>query len=105
MNTVDTPPVNGWEAIVGTSFHQSCGMELNQVIWDEEKMELSGILKRPKGQQGTITVVGLDNLGYQVMTPKGQVSCVKGANGSILIPITTEDDVTSWKMKMLLSAK
>lgn len=86
--------------IAGTSFHQSCGMELNQVIWDKEKKELSGTLKRPKGQQGFINVVGLGDNDYRVITSDGQVSCVKSANGSILIPIITEDDVTSWKVSL-----
>jgi len=86
--------------IVGTSFHQSCGMELNQVVWNEDKKELSGTLKRPKGQQGFINVVGLGDRDYRVITSGGQVNCVKSANGSILIPIITEDDVTSWKVSL-----
>jgi hypothetical protein len=87
--------------VAGTSFHQSCGMELDQVIWNKDKRELSGTLKRPKGQQGFINVVGLGDCDYRVITSGRQVSCTKSANGSILIPIITEDDVTNWKVSLV----
>ena len=86
--------------IAGTSFHQSCGMELEKVVWDEEKSELSGVLKRPKGQQGTISVVGLGDLDYEAVTSGRQASFVKGANGSVFIPFNTEDDATYWKIRI-----
>jgi hypothetical protein len=91
--------IKPYPCVVGTEFHQSCGMELEKVVWDETKSELSGLLKRPKGQIGTITINGSGKSVSEAMVDDRKAICINGANGSILLPIITEKDETFWKVR------
>jgi len=44
--------------VLGTSFHQSCGAELEEVGWDARKGVLSGRVNRSAGQGGALFVAG-----------------------------------------------
>jgi hypothetical protein len=73
--------------IVGTTFHQSGGCELESVKWDGER--LAGKLSRPPGIQGKIFAVGCGNE-VQSAAVNGKDSVVYGAaNGSLVLPIQT----------------
>ncbi len=85
--------------VVGTGFHQSCGMELENVVWNESEKTLSGTLKRPEGQIGAIAINGLGNSECEATIENRKASLINGANGSILLPIITENDNTHWQVK------
>jgi len=84
--------------VVGTSFHQSSGIELKNVQWNEVDEELSGELYRPAGEQGSITVVGFDWENTRVIIGDKPVNAQPGAFKSLVIPVITESDITSWKV-------
>jgi hypothetical protein len=82
---------------VGTTFHQSGGLELSGVIWDAETKTLSGELHRPPGQNGLIIIAGIKP-SHKVAAMVEAVSAPTqhGANGSLCIPVVTREWVTEW---------
>ncbi|HZP83884.1 MAG TPA: alpha-galactosidase [Chthonomonadaceae bacterium] len=83
--------------IVGTSFHQSGGVELEGVAW--EGNALHGTLRRPAGHQGTLAVAGSPGAPTQATVGGKPVAVRRGANGALLLPITTESDTTAWEVR------
>jgi len=87
--------------VVGTTFHQSCGMELRNVRWDEQQAELSGELVRPAGQQGSITIGGMGAASVEAMIDGCAVQPIPAAFDSLVIPISTTADLTRWSIRRL----
>ncbi len=85
--------------VVGTTFHQSCGMELRNVRWDEQQAELSGELVRPAGQQGSITIGGMGSTDVEVTVAGCAVQPIPAAFDSLVIPVSTATDVTRWRVR------
>lgn len=84
--------------VIGTSFHQSCGTELRKVAWNEKTSTLSGILCRPAGESGSITVAtnGMNPLKAKV---GGTVTPFRmGSNGSVVLPVTVMDSGMHWSL-------
>jgi len=90
-------PVRPHPWIVGTSFHQSGGAELTDVAWGGHV--LSGVLVRPASQQGYIVVAGNEGLSLTAIVAGSTVRCRPGANGSVIVPVTTSGDVTPWRVE------
>jgi len=84
---------------VGTSFHQSGGMELADVAWNASALPLRGALVRPAGEHGCITVAGaLD--GTPELLVDGMPSPVRrGAGGSLVFDVVTRRDTTTWQLR------
>jgi hypothetical protein len=84
-----------WPA--ASTFHQSGGVELKDVRWS--KLTLSGVLKRPAGQSGTLILAAE---GWEVVEARvggRRVPVQIGANGSVLVPVLTERDATPWSVR------
>ena len=84
--------------VVGTGFHQSCGFELSDVRWDDAAKRLSGRVNRPSGDQGSITVAGVNGLSVHAQVDGRDVPVRSGAFGSIVLPITVEGDGLDWEL-------
>ncbi len=85
--------------VVGTSFHQSCGQELEDVRWDPDSLTLSGIIRRPPGESGVIVIAtnGMRPVYQQV---NGQfVPIRRSANHSLVLPIIISGDITPWSVR------
>jgi len=85
--------------VVGASFHQSCGTELQRVRWDSRHLRLSGELHRPTGSLGEITVTGLAGHAPKASVAGREVHARPGANGSIVVPVEASADVTPWEIR------
>ncbi|MBN1351097.1 alpha-galactosidase, partial [candidate division KSB1 bacterium] len=85
--------------VVGTSFHQSCGTELQQVTWDAASGTLSGELHRPRGESGVIVIAPADYELIDVMVQQHKAQVRPGANGSLTIPITCANSATPWRAR------
>jgi hypothetical protein len=82
--------------VVGSSFHQSCGAELRQVVWDAASSTLSGELHRPAGEIGFIA---LADGGGRVLSAEVEGRAVpvrRGANGSLVLAVTVGQQPASW---------
>jgi len=87
--------VHPW--VVGTTFHQSGGVELSNVVWDSSGT-LTGELNRPAGQQGYIVVVGPPNARATAKVDEQLVHPLPGANGSLAIPVVSKGPRTRWEL-------
>jgi hypothetical protein len=84
--------------VVGTSFHQSCGVELKKVAWNAQTSTLSGELDRPLGESGYIAI---DTAG---LTPRSAtiggraVTVTPSGKGAWLLPITVDASPCTWQV-------
>ncbi len=86
---------------VATTFHQSGGMELADVKWDSSSRTLSGTLHRPPGETGAIIVAGVrSNRDVKVTVDGRRTPGRSSANGSLAIPVVTQEWVTSWSVEV-----
>jgi hypothetical protein len=85
--------------IVGTSFHQSCGAELQNLAWDEASGVLSGEVRRPAGETGfvAISTAGMTAVTCQVDGVSAPYR--PGANGSLILPVTMKADTAEWQVR------
>ncbi len=91
-------PVRPHPWVVGTSFHQSCGAELDDVRWDGEAGVLSGRLSRPPGHAGFVMI---EAAGQEVISADVDGSptvLAPSANGAWRLPVTTGRNVTEWRV-------
>jgi hypothetical protein len=86
--------------IVGTSFHASGGLELQNVKWNEKKQELSGKLLRPPSEEGFVLIAGLNGKSTQATVANHSSSILPGANGSVKVPIAARREVTYFTIKI-----
>ncbi len=82
---------------VGTTFHQSGGMELQDVSW--RAGTLSGTLHRPPGQSGSIIIAAGGAAPRDARAGRRKVPWHSGASGSIHLPVVTESDTTRWQVR------
>jgi hypothetical protein len=86
---------------VATSFHQSGGLELSDVAWDARRRRLTGILRRPAGQQGVLTVAGVAPDARPLCRVGGSsVRAWRSANAALCVPIATRADATRWSVEV-----
>jgi Melibiase len=84
--------------VVGSSFHQSCGTELDAVAWDEATRTLRGTVWRPAGDTGDI-VISPGEHKVTACEVDGQPSPIRpGANGTVVLPITMPGDSAPWEV-------
>ena len=87
---------------VATTFHQSGGLELTDVKWDTSRRTLSGQLHRPAGEAGVIVVAGIPSEARVTATVNGRsVSAQQSANGSLALPVSTDQAVTRWRIRFI----
>ncbi len=84
--------------VVGTTFHQSGGCELANVVWDERGV-LTGELRRPPGQQGFIVIAGGAGTPTSATVGGRPAQPRAGANGAVVLPVVTETEVTPWEVR------
>jgi len=84
--------------VVGTSFHQSGGVELSKVVWDDKGV-LEGDLRRPEGHRGWIVIAGSNHPPELASVGGDEVAIVPGSNGSWLLPVATQEDLTHWQVR------
>ena len=82
--------------VVGTSFHQSCGSELTDVVWDDTTRTLSGKVNRPPGEYGFVALAGGDAKSAEV--DSSSVPITMGSGGSVRIPVICREDGASWSV-------
>ncbi|MBI4557685.1 MAG: alpha-galactosidase [Candidatus Hydrogenedentes bacterium] len=84
--------------ILGASFHQSCGAELQEVRWDPGSSTLSGEIHRPAGESGFLVLtdagrrVVSSEVGGHIVAPR------RGANGALLVPVIVDRSPTPWRV-------
>lgn len=81
--------------VVGTTFHQSGGTELSNVVWDP-RGTLTGELNRPAGQQGYVIIAGTSGMPATASVGGEQVCPRPGANGSVILPVLSRGPGTTW---------
>lgn len=84
---------------VGTSFHQSCGAELQDVRWDPAENALSGRLARPARQSGAIFICAAGCRFVSAEANGAAIPVLTTANDGLNLPIITQKDGTYWKLK------
>jgi hypothetical protein len=85
--------------VAGTSFHQSCGTELEGVRWEPESRTLSGALRRPKGSVGTLTVAPAGRLVLDAAAGGRGLAWRSGSRGSIVVALEATADLTPWAIR------
>ena len=84
--------------VLGASFHQSCGIELRDVRWDEATLTLGGEIHRPVGESGRIIITDTGKR-IRFCEVDGQpVPLKRGANGSWCIPVVMRHDTADWRV-------
>ncbi|MBI3921270.1 MAG: alpha-galactosidase [Armatimonadetes bacterium] len=84
--------------VLGTSFHQSGGVELRDVAWDDQRNALRGTLCRPSGQRGYISVADSGREIARAEVNGRSVTPRRGSNGAVFLPVITEEDHTEWEV-------
>lgn len=85
--------------VVGTTFHQSNGLELEQVRWQKATGTLSGVLRRPPGQMGSVVVAGVPpNARLRARVVGKPTTPWRAANQCAVIPVSTAAFSTSWSL-------
>ena len=99
MLVIRRPRPHPWP--VATTFHQSGGMDLSGVKWDNRRHTLSGKLHRPPGETGMIVVAGIPTDARVTATVNGRsVSAQQSANGSLALPVATDQAITRWRIRI-----
>ncbi len=83
---------------VGTTFHQSGGVELVGVAWDGTSRRLSGRVARPAGQCGSITIAGALPGTPRVTVAGRAVTPRPVAHGGLAFDVVTEGAATEWQV-------
>lgn len=84
--------------IAGTGFHQGCGTELGEVRWDAARTTLSGVLRRPRGSAGTITISAAGSGVAEAASGGRKLSWRRGSRGSIVLQLEATDAVTPFRV-------
>jgi hypothetical protein len=90
--------VHPW--VVGTSFHQSCGLELSDVVWNEANATLSGRLNRPAGENGNIVVAGFRGQDVRANFDGRDAFVREDALGSGTVSVTIPNDSAEWEFRL-----
>jgi hypothetical protein len=91
------PRTHPW--VAGTSFHQSCGAELSGVAWDADAATLRGIICRPAGEQGSITLVANGMKAVDARVDGLPVVLKPGAQDSLVLPVLMRGDRMAWQVR------
>lgn len=92
-----TPRPHPW--VVGTSFHQSCGSELKNVVWNEPAMTLSGEVHRPRGETGLVFISDGGRRIASCEVDGLSASAQRTAGGAWCLPIVVRDAPARWAVK------
>lgn len=85
--------------VVGTSFHQSCGAELQDVTWDQKTAMLCGVVCRPVGATGSITVSAGGMKPLSAEADGVPAAFRSGAHGSLVLLLTVTKPATAWAIR------
>ncbi len=78
--------------VAGTSFHQSCGIELKHVAWDDAANVLSGDLIRPRGEAGMIFFTDAARAIASCRVDGEQVRAARASSGAWRLPVNVRSD-------------
>jgi hypothetical protein len=85
--------------VAGTSFHQSCGGELEEVRWDAASGTLSGLLRRPKGSAGTLTLAPAGFEAVEALAGGRGLAFRCGAGDSVVVQLEATSELTPWAVR------
>lgn len=85
--------------VVGATFHQSCGTELQDVVWDQQSGVLRGEVHRPRGATGTVAISTGGMVPRSVEVDGRDVPARTGSNGALLLPITVNETPARWSVR------
>jgi len=84
--------------VVGTSFHQSGGAELSEVVWEPSGI-LRGELNRPPGEAGSIAIAGGPPARATASVAGAASPTTLGSRGSLVLPVISKGRTTCWKVR------
>ena len=86
---------------VATTFHQSGGSDLRNVVWNRTMRGLSGELLRPAGESGLIVIAGVSTASRLKAHVDGRPAAVRSlANHAVGIPVCTRNRITRWNLEV-----
>ena len=91
--------------VVGTSFHQGCGDELARVAWDPAGRILSGEIRRPLGESGSIAIAtaGMEPVAQEI---QGRAAPARpGANACLVLPVVMGGPAASWSVRFAVKSR
>jgi len=91
-------PVRPHPWVAGTSFHQGCGTELEDVCWDPVSCVLRGEVHRPRGESGFIAIATSGMTPVQQDVDARKVPARTGANGALILPVTLTGPSARWSV-------
>ena len=83
--------------VVGTTFHQSGGLELGDVRWNPEGV-LVGELERPPGEDGSIVIAGSPSSRLHAEIEGRRAHVLPGSNGAVVLPVVSTGSPTRWEV-------
>lgn len=84
--------------VAGTTFHQSCGAELQSVAWDPAAAALTGELQRPPGESGAIIVATAGRRAVACEIDGQPAPLRPGANGCLVLQVAVRQTPVSWRV-------
>ncbi len=85
--------------IAGTTFHQSCGTELQAVAWEPDAGVLRGRIDRPAGERGLLVVSGCDGAAVDAAADGRPLLARRGARGVIVLPLEVSHPGMEWQVR------
>lgn len=85
--------------VVGTSFHQGGGTELEDVRWDAARLVLSGALSRPAGSAGFLVVAGGGWAPLAAEAGGAAAPLLPAAGGAWRLALRSAGPGTSWSIR------
>ncbi|MCC7261525.1 MAG: alpha-galactosidase [Candidatus Latescibacteria bacterium] len=84
--------------VVGTSFHQSCGAELREVVWDGSRSALCGWVERPVSGSGMVVLATGERVPAAAEVGGRPVPLRQGARGAWLLPVALDQGPARWQV-------
>lgn len=97
------PRLHPW--VLGSSFHQSCGLELRKVHWDAATHCLGGELHRPPGESGYIALATGGHAPAHAEVDGRATVLRSGASGSCLLPLVVGRSSVAWRVEFTAAAR
>ena len=83
--------------MVGTTFHQSGGLELGDVRWNPEGV-LVGELERPSGEDGSIVIASSPSSRLHADIEGRRAHVLPGSNGAVVLSVVSTGSPTRWEV-------
>ena len=92
-------PVRPHPWVIGTSFHQSCGAELEDVRWDANHGVLTGRLKRPPGHSGSLFTAAAGQRIVSAELDRRATPIIPSGNDAWRLPLVTRESCVRWRVQ------